>query len=238
MLHVVIPAAGNGQRFKDAGYTDPKPMIDVLGKPMIDRVMESITAGYEGEYAAQIIVRKEHKVKHPAVVELDSPTQGAVDTLLSAKASTMQAPGDSLLVANCDQYLSDFNLQDAINEADGYDGFILTFKSGNPHHSYVVTDENGVITEIKEKQVISNQAVFGVYYFSEVDPFMQSCLDVVESGEKFNNEFYVSTALANMIERGFKLKAIKVSSEQKHILGTPEELEQFLSRVEAGKSSL
>lgn len=216
MIQIVIPASGNGQRFKDAGYEEPKHLIPVLGVPMIKRVLACIVP--DQDYSVQVITKD----------KLKSPSRGAVETILNAHIN----PNEPLLIANCDQ-LVDIDVEELMNTE--LDGVIATFESVLPHHSYVKTDEYGIITEIKEKEVISHQAVTGVYYFSRAEDFIEASKAVIATDERVKGEFYVSSALAKMIRDGKKLTTYDCPSV---MLGTPAELRAFEIAVHYGESHL
>src|SRR4051812_12441309 len=151
-MYVLIPAAGNGSRFKQAGYELPKPMIDVLGESMIQRVIDNVKPNGA---KVLLVTRKEHAIvaDDPVMIELDHTTEGAVATLLEAEPYMTE--DQPLVIANSDQ-LVDFDVNDFVDT--DLDGRIVVFKSSNPHHSYVTTTAD-VINKIVEKEVISNLAV-------------------------------------------------------------------------------
>jgi NDP-sugar pyrophosphorylase family protein len=219
VIAVVIPAAGDGQRFKDAGYTDPKPLIPVLGAPMLDRVLENVTPK---RHASHSIVIARHDLGYGDTLHLlDHPTAGALDTILQAAGLIDLAGG--LLIANCDQ-LCALDVDDLIDRGDQHDGAVVTFPSSSPHHSYVETDENGIIVRIAEKEVISNQAVSGVYYLTRASDFLEIASDVVRRGLTTQGECYVSLAIAAMIDQAMALVAYPAETA---ILGTPEDMQRF-----------
>lgn len=233
MIDVIIPMAGNGQRFVDAGYTDPKPMIDVAGKPMIARVMESLSpvGGAWFVLVSRIDVQSAENV---TVVGLDEPTRGAAETVLAAADAVVEGP---VMVANCDQYVTG-GIDDFLSAVANYDAGIMVFNSTNPHHSYVQIDAYDVVTRIAEKQVISDLAVVGIYWFAESANLFDYAIDVIDNDTRVNGEFYLSSILDLMILDGLKVKTWEVDVHDKHILGTPEELRIFLDKVDAGRVTL
>jgi dTDP-glucose pyrophosphorylase len=209
MIQLVIPAAGRGQRFKDAGYTELKPDIPVLGKPMIQRVIENLRPN--GSCSVQIIREVE--------------TRGAVETILCAEIDNRP-----LLIGNCDQLVA-FDVNDFIAQS-AKDGSLVTFKSNKPHHSYVTLD-GGIISTIVEKEVISNIAVTGVYYFKDGEQFKQAAKKIIHKDIKTNGEFYVSSVIAELIDSGAEINTYEAPSA---MLGTPEELQLFEAAVAVGKT--
>lgn len=194
---IVIPAAGEGRRFREAGYEGPKHLLPLAGTPMIDRVVSNVRPLDSG----RVVVADRHLV---------GETRGAVDTVLKAGIY----PHQPLVVANCDQLIV---LPDRVPEGN----VVFTFRSGSPAHSYVITDPEDRITEIREKVVISNRAVSGVYKFDRAEPFLEACEQVVDSED---GELYISSALKRMIAAGITLVACDVPTA---ILGTPEDFQRF-----------
>ncbi len=220
MIHVVIPAAGGGRRFAEAGYREPKPLVGGLGKPMIQRVIDNIRPAMD--HRVTVLSR----VPLPGVdadVQIIGETRGAVETILQAD---LDGP---LLIANCDQLVStDWILTEPA------DGWLLTFRSAKPHHSYVLTDSlRGVVTRIAEKEVISNQAVAGIYCFADGSLFRGAAEAVLKEDRRVLGEFYVSTVIAELVRRGAHLRTVDCRCA---VLGTPEELQLFEAAAEVAKT--
>jgi dTDP-glucose pyrophosphorylase len=222
VIHVVIPAAGEGSRFAAAGYKEPKPLIPVLGKPMIQRVIDNIRPG--GLALSRVTVLSQVPLPFiEADVKVIGPTRGAVETILQADIRD----GERLLVANCDQLVStDWAVHGSA------DGAIATFRSSKPHHSYVHT-RDGIIDSIVEKRVISELAVAGVYSFSDGGWFRAAAAKVLADDRRVLNEFYVSTVISEMITQGAKLRTFDADVA---ILGTPEELQLFEAAARVARS--
>lgn len=231
MIQVLIPMAGNGQRFRDAGYLNPKPFIDVAGIPMIDRVMECLTPA-EGAHFTLISRFPVLGRDNVDTVELLTPTGGAVETLYRARDRVTDAP---LMVANCDQLITDGMIDKFLDDVTGYDAGIITFNSTNPHHSYVTGNPSGIVWDIAEKKVISDNALAGIYWFRSGTELMGYAKSVIDHIIRVNGEYYVSSVLAMMIRDGLAVKAWEIDVHDKHMLGTPEELQIFLDKVDTGR---
>ena len=233
-LNVVIPMAGGGTRFAAAGYTFPKPLIDVAGKPMIQRVVENLNI--EANYI--FIVQKEHYEKYNMgpflkmlkpgckIVQTEGLTQGAACTVLLAKEHIDN--DNPLLLVNSDQYV-EWNSNEAMYAfaADGIDGGILTFESISPKWSYAAIGDDGFVKEVREKEVISRDATCGIYYWRHGSDFVKYAEQMVSRNLRFNNEFYVAPVFTQAIEAGQKVRCKKI--EGMWSLGTPEDLNYFLS---------
>tara|TARA_R100000734_G_C3317414_1_gene110542 strand:- start:302 stop:1018 length:717 start_codon:yes stop_codon:yes gene_type:complete len=232
-LNILIPMAGAGSRFQQAGYNLPKPLIDVKGKPMIQHVVENIAL--EGKYI--FIVQKEHYEKYSLkyilklikpdceIIITDGLTEGAACTTLLAK--DLINSDDALLIANSDQWIdwAPNHFYDYVNRRNA-DGAILSFISNSPKHSYSKI-EDGYITEVAEKKVISNHATVGIYYWKKGRDYVDCANSMIEKNIRHNNEFYVCPVYNQLIEKGGMV--LPYAIPQMHGMGTPEELNKFLS---------
>lgn len=236
MMNIVIPMAGLGSRFTKAGYEKPKPFIDVLGSPMIVRVLENLAC----ENAKFILIaRKEHLQKESVLVdeikkdfnaefiEIDKLTEGTACTVLFArKLINNDTP---LLIANSDQIV-DININDFIKDCKrrNLDGSILTFvdKEKNPKWSFARL-ENDLVVEVKEKEVISEFATVGIYLFSKGKIFVENALDMIINNDRVNNEFYTAPAYNYAIKNGAKIGIYNIDFSAMHGIGTPEDLEKY-----------
>jgi NDP-sugar pyrophosphorylase family protein len=219
-IHVVVPAAGQGRRFVEAGYP-PKQYVPVDGLPMLARVVENVRPAVPHRVTVVVTSPPPPIGGDVEVVHLDRQTSGAVETLLAAGVG----PGP-LLVANSDQLLG-FPV-DRLTEESGPDGALATFTASSAAHSYVCRDDAGYVIDIAEKRVISSQAVGGVYYFRRGEEFADAARRVLRADRRVLGEFYVSTVIAEMLERGAALRAVHGDVAT---LGTPEELAVYEARA-------
>jgi len=232
-LNVIIPMAGAGSRFADAGYTFPKPLIDVNGKPMIQTVVENL--GLVANYI--FIVQKDHRQKYNLdsmlnliipnckIVEVDGVTEGAACTTLLAKEFIDN--DNPLFIANSDQFVewSVMEFMYRMTESD-VDGGIVTFESTHPKWSYAKTNELGMVTEVAEKNPISNEATVGFYYWKKGSDYVKYAEDMIALNQRVNDEFYVCPVYNNAIQDGRRISTYKVDGMWG--LGTPEDLRYYL----------
>jgi HAD superfamily hydrolase (TIGR01509 family) len=232
-LNVLIPMAGAGSRFEQAGYTFPKPLIDVKGKPMIQVVVENLNIKANFIY----IVQKSHREKYNLdtllnlitpnckIVEVDGITEGAAVTALMAKKHINNE--HPLFFANSDQFVewdsNEFFYK--MNEND-CDGGIPTFKATHPKWSFAKLDKEGFVTEVQEKNPISDLATVGFYYWKHGSDFVKYAEEMIEQGIRVNNEFYVCPVYNNAIKGGLKVRTFDVPKMWG--LGTPEDLKYYL----------
>jgi dTDP-glucose pyrophosphorylase len=232
-MNVVIPMAGHGSRFAQAGYTFPKPLIEVNGKPMIQVVVENLNI--EAHYI--FIVQEEHYIKYQlyymlrmiapqcTIVLVQGVTEGAACTTLLAKEYINN--NDPLLIANSDQYV-EWNSNECLYAftADGIDAGILTFKSVHPKWSYARLGEDGFVAEVAEKQPISDLATVGIYYWKRGSDYVKYAEQMIQKNIRTNNEFYVCPVFNEAIADGKKVRVKNI--EKMWGIGTPEDLKTYL----------
>lgn len=232
-LNVLIPMAGAGSRFAQQGYTFPKPLIDVAGKPMIEVVVNNLNI--EAHYI--FLVQKEHYEKYNLkyllnliapgcdVVQLDGITEGAAVTTLLAK--DLINNNDPLVIANSDQYV-EWNSNECMYafSADDIDGGMLTFKAHHPKWSYARLGDTGFVSEVAEKQVISDNATVGIYYWKHGADYVKYAEQMIEKNIRVNNEFYVCPVFNEAIADGKRFRVKNI--DKMWGIGTPEDLDYFL----------
>jgi len=236
-MKILIPMAGEGSRFKKEGYTFPKPLIDVNGKPMIQAVVENLD--FDAEYI--FLVRKEHIEKYEiesllnvitnnraTVIPVDGLTEGAACTALLAEKYI--DTDDELLIANSDQYVEfspeNFNM---LRRLTPVDAIVLTFNAVHPKWSFVKVNSRGVATEVAEKNPISNIATCGIYYYRRGSDFVRYAHQMIENDIRVNGEFYICPVYNELIADGKAL--IPYFVHRMHGLGTPEDLQKYLKQL-------
>jgi beta-phosphoglucomutase-like phosphatase (HAD superfamily)/dTDP-glucose pyrophosphorylase len=236
-LNVLIPMAGAGTRFAQAGFTFPKPLIEVRGKPMIQVVVENLNI--QANYI--FIVQKEHRAKYALdymlnmiapgckIIETDGLTRGAACTTLLAKEYINN--DNPLLIANSDQVV-EWNSNEVMYQfiADPIDGGILTFSSTHPKWSYAKLNEAGFVTEVAEKKPISDQATVGIYYWKYGCEYVKAAEKMIAENDMVNGEFYVAPAFNYAIAKGSRIRVKQIPKMWG--IGTPEDLQYFLDNYE------
>jgi len=232
-MNVLIPMAGAGSRFAQAGYTFPKPLIEVKGKPMIQMVVDNLNI--DAHYI--FIVQEEHYEKYNLkqvlglikpgcdIVTINGITEGAaVTTLLAKQYINNEEP---LLIANSDQIV-EWNSNECLYAfgADEIDGGILTFKATHPKWSYAKIGDNGFVSEVAEKNPISDNATVGIYYWKHGSDYVKYAEDMIQKDIRTNNEFYVCPVFNQAIEDDKKIRVKEI--EKMWGIGTPEDLNYYL----------
>jgi NDP-sugar pyrophosphorylase family protein len=227
--------AGRGSRFKEAGYSVPKPLIPIGDKTMIELVVNNLRP--ECEHRFIFMCLKEHieayelkeKLANIAPgcvsVSVDKVTEGAACTVLLAKEYINN--NDALMLANSDQYVDiDIN---AYLKAMTHDGLIMTMTAYDKKWSFIRYDKDGFVTEVKEKEPISDEATVGIYNFAKGEDFIRAAERMIKKDIRVNNEFYVAPVYNELIEEGKRIAYYNIGrlGSGMHGLGTPEDLKEF-----------
>jgi NDP-sugar pyrophosphorylase family protein len=232
-MNIVIPMAGIGSRFADAGYSIPKPLIDINGEPMIVKAIKSLNL--PGKY--HFVVRKDaytsklKSVVHSILpnaefVEIDYVTAGPASSVLLFKDKIDN--NEELVVANCDQVMW-WNSDLFLHNARYNSGTIVTYFSETPKNSYAKLDRSGYVVEVKEKKVISNISLNGIHYWKQGRDFVSSAEEMIRLKDTApNGEYYVGPTYNYLINRGVSVGVYHIPNEQHHAVGTPEDLAKFV----------
>lgn len=240
MLNIVLPMAGHGSRFAKAGYVDPKPLIPMGGKPMIEVVIDNLRPSRPHRFI--FLCQQAHLDQYGlgarlqaispgcAVVPVAQVTEGAACTVLLARE--LIDNDQPLMIANCDQYI-DARIDDYLADMDarGLDGLIMTMTADDPKWSFVRLDGQGEIVEVVEKQVVSDEATVGIYNYARGSDFVAAADNMIAQDLRVNGEFYVAPAYNELIARGRKLGYYNIGRDRAGMygLGVPDDLRYFLA---------
>ena len=227
--------AGRASRFKEAGYKNPKPLIHVKGKSMIQWATDSLSFIHNPkliflclqEHEKEFGISQELKKLYGTsiqVILVDGVTQGAATTALLAKKLINTT--EELIISNADQFFTSIKFQKELaTKNKNISGFIPVFEGTHPRWSFAKVNEKGYVTEVAEKVPISNHATVGVYYFQHGKDFVWAAEEMIRKDIRRNNEFYVCPVFNELLGRGDKIKAVTV--ENMWSLGTPEDVMYF-----------
>lgn len=238
-LNIVIPMAGRGSRFSQAGYTVPKPLIPVGGRPMIQWIIENVRP--QRPHRFTFLCLAEHLDRYPEVpaeiqrlcpgceiIPVRAVTEGAACTVLLAR--DLIDSTDPLMIANSDQIV-DLPIDDylAAGDAPGVSGLIMTFWSDHPKWSYCRLRADDTVSEVVEKQVVSNEATVGIYNFAQGRDFVRVADAAIAADLRVNGEFYVAPCYNQLIAEGAKVVTARTGKEYAGMygLGIPEDLAFF-----------
>ena len=239
-LHIVMPMAGEGSRFKNAGWTTPKPLIELNEKPLFVRAIESVKVdGAPMKYS--FIVRKEHIDEYGVdasikailpeanIFSVEKTTRGAVETCLIAESAIDDE--DAVVVMDCDlEFRSDEYrrlIEAALNvpAAEACGGALVSFESDLPKYSYAEVGEDGLVKRTAEKEVISSHALCGAYFFASGREFKEAAHRLLNEPIMTKPEFYVSLLYNYLLKDGSPVRLAPMELYRSY--GTPEELQQW-----------
>lgn len=250
-MTVIITMAGLGSRFRDVGYQCPKYMIEARGKTLFEWSMDSL-AGFKEHVSKYVfVVRSEDHasdfirdrcmacgISNIEIVEIDYMTDGQAATcLLALPHCSAAAP---VMIYNIDTYVEPYEMT---YERIAGDGYLPCFHAQGTHFSFVKLDRNGRVTEVREKERISDNCTLGAYYFSSAglyqelyeeyygEPCDTSKTDIVREGQLApeKKEQFIAPLYQLMVEKGMRVEISIVDADKVHVLGTPEELEVFIN---------
>lgn len=235
-LQILMPMGGLGSRFAKEGYTTPKPLIEVDGKPMFMRALDSFASQKDSTYI--FVIRAEHVdqydlanqiKKHLPTAKLailDHDTGGAVESCMIAR--DLISDELPISVADCDIYFESQTYFDKINGSSDMvpDGMLLTFPADDQRYSYVELDDNGHAIRTAEKVVISNHAILGGYFFKSGKLLKDLANEFLSQPLPENiKEYFMSHLFNLLLARGGKIEIADI--DKKYIFGTPEELQAY-----------
>lgn len=235
MINIVVPMAGRGSRFANVGYKMPKPLIDINGHHMIEYVINNIRP--KQGYRFIFICLEEHIKKYNLenmlkelepnciIVPVTHVTEGAACTVLLSENYINN--DDALMIANSDQYV-DTDINEYLSKMESNDGLIMTMPANDPKWSFIKINDAGYVTDVREKEVISNEATVGIYNFKYGKDFVLFAHQMIDNNIRVNGEFYVAPVYNEMIKEGKKIIYCNVG-EKMYGLGTPEDLKTFMN---------
>ena len=236
-VNIVIPMAGLGSRLPISVYGTTKPLIPINGTTMIRLVVDSLNL--DGRYIF-IYRRDEFSVELENVLrEMDRPTEIlVVDELTKGPAATCLVARElinndsELIIANADQIMW-WNSSQFLSSArsEGLDGVIVTYTSISERNSFARLSQNGLVTEVREKEVISEIALAGIHYWRKGKEFIESAEKMISEGRYALGEFYVGPTYNLMIESGAKIGIHHIPGYQHNPVGIPEDLEKYREKI-------
>ncbi|WP_239375045.1 glycosyltransferase family 2 protein [Snodgrassella gandavensis] len=240
MLNIVLPMAGRGSRFANAGYTIPKPFIPIHGIPMIKVVVDNLSPKREHRFIFvcqqqhidqyNLIPKLKSYSKNVEIIGINEITDGQVCTALLAKKYFDN--DEPLMSANADQYI-DFDINEYLEVISdrNLDGMIMTMKSQDPKWSYAKVNNERLVVETAEKKVISDDATVGIFNFSKGKDLIRAANQMIKDNIRVNNEFYTCPCYNYLIKEGKKIGIYGIGEEYNGMygLGTPKDLDFFIN---------
>lgn len=236
-VHLIMPMAGRGSRFADAGYRVPKPLIPLHGRPFFDWAVTGIIEQLP-DCRISFVILEEHqrefgladavRARHPQarIAALPDVTSGALETALAG----LDDGRGPIIINDCDHAFGYSRLPEAVATLTGGDaaGFLSHFHAQSPNFSYARYDDTGALIETAEKRPISDRAIAGIYGFASAEVLREAADKYRENcpyPELFVSGVYNELAAAGARVEGFDLDF--------HVpFGTPEELAVAVTRPE------
>lgn len=241
-MNILIPMAGSGKRFSDAGYKMIKPLIDLWGRPMALRVLDSL--GLHGNFIFVIRTFEGYeklvsilKDTYPCeIVILHSETDGPARTCLAATDYINN--NEELVIANCDQIM---HWQGSMfrHFCSNTQGTVVTYNSTRPQNSYAKLAKDGTVVQIAEKKVISNVSLVGIHYWAHGIDFVRSAHHMINADDRApNGEFYVAPTYNYMLRTpGTKVHVYHLPDGAYNSVGSPEDLYSYIEKVQPNAST-
>lgn len=235
-IHLIMPMGGGGTRFGNMGFELPKPLIELQGRPFFYWAVQSVVKFMDvqditfvvlQEHVDRFEIDKKIREFYPAAKVQIIPhlLNGAVLTCMEgAKTIADKKP---ILFNDCDHAFTSksFYRYCTDGEYEKIDGALLTFRSDSPNYSYVQFDDDGRVTGTIEKQVVSNEAICGAYYFKDRTTFETAAESYLKHCAY--KEFFMSGVYNVLCDKGSIVKTFEIDE---HIsFGTPEEYETALA---------
>lgn len=235
MLHIVIPMAGLGSRFANEGYSAPKPFIEFEGAMMIEHVLRGLKVD-GAKYT--LIIRGDFKENYPQqlsrlqnnfdvnIITDYGVTKGAACTAIAAHKCIN--PDDSVLFADSDNIFQSQDIKNLLSSVKNLDAALLTVNASSPAYSYAKINDYGYVTQTREKEVISNHAITGVYYFAKMRDFVDAAICMILHDDAPKGEFYMSNVYNYLVRSGGKIGIHEISNKRFTCVGTPRQLKEYI----------
>jgi NDP-sugar pyrophosphorylase family protein len=241
-MKIIIPMAGTGNRFVERGYDDPKPLIKVNGKRIIEYILDMFNDDDEFVFIcndthlattniSQVLLLLKPNAE---IVSMPQHKLGPVHTV--QQVYNLIKDDEEVIVSYCDNphLWNRKDFENKMNQAK-FDGCVLTHTGFHPHtlantKMAFVKGEEGILEEIKEKECytdtpMNEHASTGVYYFRK-GAYVKKYFDLaVEQGIQYNGEYYVTLVYNLLVKDGLKIGYY--DTPYVTVFGTPDETENF-----------
>ena len=245
-MNLIIPIASTSKFFSLEEYGYPKPLIEIMGIPMIEHVIKNITLGNIFKKIIFIVKQDECDRFHldntlnllspmkPEIIKLRADTQGALCSVLLAVEHINQ--NEPLLISNADQ-IFDHGIANHLEKftASDLDAGCITFNSVHPRWSYVKTNQDGLVIETAEKRPISKHAIAGVYWYKNGSEFVQNGMASIKHGSSIDGTYFIAPVFNEYVLSGKKVGHLQVPNEQYHTFYSPQKIEEYESTLKSSQ---
>lgn len=236
-MNIIIPIGGKGERFLNSGYIEPKPLIDVFGKPMISHVLDNLFFTEEDQVFIIYYNLDDGKFKdvlckkypHIHFIRITHQTKGAAETIFEGlKQIRHLTKCKKTMLFDCDTFYTE-DVVDIYRHVDENAIFYVKNYESNPIYSYIRFENSIFVNSISEKNKISDNANTGIYCFKDIDELFDYSKYVVENDVTFNNECYTSCIIDQMIQTAHIFVGIELNARYVFNLGTPLQLASYVN---------
>jgi len=238
-MNIIIPIGGKGERFLNCGYKEKKPLISILGKPMIYYVLDNLKITNDDKIfiiyydIEDCLFKNEILKKYPNInlVKINYQTKGAAETIFEGlKIIKNLTNNQKTMLFDCDTFYTE-DVISLYRNIEENAVFYTINEEEPPIYSYIEVDNNNVINKITEKIKISNKANTGIYCFKNIDELTLYSKYVIENNITFNNEYYTSCIIDKMIKDNHIFIGIQLNKDYVFNLGTPEQVQKYIDRT-------
>jgi dTDP-glucose pyrophosphorylase len=244
-MNLVIPIASDSKFFNIEDYGYPKPLIEVLGKTMIEHVIKNLTMSTNFKKIIFIVKQDECEKYHldstlnllspvkPEIIKLRSDTQGALCSVLLAVEYINNR--EVLVIANADQ-IFDGGITSKLKlfKDSDLDAACLTFESVHPRWSYVRVDNQNQIVETAEKRPISKHAIAGLYMYKNGSEFIGHGMDSIRHGSSVDGKYFIAPVFNEFVLSNKKVSHYEIPNDGYHTFYSPLKIEEFESQNSRG----
>ena len=237
-MNLVIPIASESSFFKPEDFGYPKPLIEILGKPMIQRVIENITTNIEFKKIIFIVKQDDCEKYHldqtlrllspsaPITIKVRGETQGALCSVLLAIDSIFD--DEPLIIANADQ-IFDGGVAEVVTSfiSSSFDAACLAFDSVHPRWSYVRLNQSGNVVEAAEKRPISRNAIAGLYLYRSGKEFIQNSMNTIKNGSSTDGKYFISPVFNEYVLSGKAVGCFLIDNQRFHSFYTPQKIYEY-----------
>lgn len=237
-MNLVIPIASGSNFFKIEEFGYPKPLIEIMGRPMIQHVIENITKGIPLNKVIFIVKQDECEKYHldrtlnllspiaPIIIKVRGDTQGALcSVLLAIDDIYVDMP---LIIANADQIFDGGISTVATSFINGeFDAACIVFDSVHPRWSYVRLNHEGMVVEAAEKNPISRNAIAGLYLYKSGKEFIKNSMNTIKAGSSTDGKYFISSVFNEYVLSGKSVGCFPISNQDYHSFYTPQKIYEY-----------
>jgi HAD superfamily hydrolase (TIGR01509 family) len=237
-MNIIIPLGGKGERFSKMGYTQPKPLIKIFDKCMIEYVLDNLNISKDDNifiiYNKNLEIydfEKYVKSKYSSINFIKiNDTKGAAETLFVGTDIILNNYNyhDKCLILDCDTFYTQ-DIRNIFNNSNDNLVFFTKNYETQPIYSYIELDNHNKIINIKEKIKISDNANTGAYAFNDIKMLNKFCKHVLDNNITFNNEPYTSCVISEMIKENVLFKGYELNEKNVFSLGTPDAVNKYIN---------